>query len=47
MTTMSWINLFLGVINAFFAYDSFKRGHNKSGWISLVVSAFCITTAVL
>jgi hypothetical protein len=44
---MQWLNLFLSFVNAVMAYDSFKRGHNKSGWIGVAISAFCFTTAML
>lgn len=47
MSALSLLNLFLGAVNAFFAYDSFKQGQNKSGWFSLVISAFCISVAML
>jgi len=46
---MDWssINLILSVINAGMAYDSFQRGQNRMGWVSVVVSAFCFVSAVL
>jgi len=46
---MDWsmINLILSVINAGMAYDSFQRGQNLMGWVSVVVSAVCFVAGVL
>jgi len=47
MSNLSILNLVLSAINAYFAYDSFQKGHKKTAWISLVVSAFCFVSAML
>ena len=47
MTTLTALNLVLSAINGYMAYDSFQRGHTRSGWISLTISALCFTSAVL
>lgn len=47
MSTLSVINLVLSAINAYFAYDSFKLGQRKQGYINLTVSAICFVAAVV
>jgi len=46
---MDWssINLILSVINAWIAYDSFQRGQNLMGWVSVAVSAVGFVAGVL
>ena len=46
---MDWssINLILSVINAWIAYDSFQRGQNFMGWVSVAVSAVGFVAGVL
>lgn len=47
---MEWINyldLFLSIANAYFAYDNFKKGRDKAGWVSLFISSSCFVGAII
>jgi len=47
MSNMDILNLTLSAVNALFAYDAFNKGHTRSGWISLFISAICFVAVIL
>lgn len=47
MSTLSILNLVLSALNAGFAYDAFKKGNKRSGYISLGISCLCLVSVLL
>lgn len=47
MNWLSILNLVLSAVNAYFAYDAFKHGENRSGYFNLSISAICFVGAVI